>query len=475
MAQELRDRLGPLWDASQVILRSGTPLRLEHLRRADYAHAAAVLIPGADYSAAGVETVDARTIKQLLSVARTESAADHAGPLIVAEIFDERRLSVARASYGGELELLASDQIIGRLIAQNVRHPGLSYVYDELLVRETGNEIYVREFPELSGRSVRSLVGVFREAVLMGVARPSAGDYQVLLNPAAELVLEEHDRLVMLCANYDAMRAQQPCAAEPVTGSQALPYAGDAAVHRRLLVLGWNHRVPSLLAELAGNPHERFAVSICSQVPVAEREQRLAQNPLPAESMSVRHLESDHTVPVELDRIAPDTFDCAVIMASERMESGEDADARSILTQLLLAARGGGAAGRPHIIMEMIDAANTELLDPRAAEVILTPVSLSHMLAQVALRRELSAVYDHLFGSGGSDILFRPSTYYGLDGRAVSFDEIQQVLSERGETALGVRWAVAADAGGGVELNPQRGRSNQLSSRDDIVVLTPHV
>ena len=68
LVQELRERLGDLWNSRQITLRSGTPLRIEHLRRVDYTHAAAILIPGEDFAEGGTEAVDARTTKTLLSM-----------------------------------------------------------------------------------------------------------------------------------------------------------------------------------------------------------------------------------------------------------------------------------------------------------------------------------------------------------------------------------------------------------------------
>ena len=45
----------------------------------------------------------------------------------------------------------------------------------------------------------------------------------------------------------------------------------------------------------------------------------------------------------------------------------------------------------------------------------------SHVLAQVALRRELNVVYEELFAAGGAEISFRRVSDYGIAGQNMSF------------------------------------------------------
>ena len=47
--QELRDRMGEHFREQQIILRQGEAIHLDHLRRADFAHAAAIVLPAEPY------------------------------------------------------------------------------------------------------------------------------------------------------------------------------------------------------------------------------------------------------------------------------------------------------------------------------------------------------------------------------------------------------------------------------------------
>ena len=94
------------------------------------------------------------------------------------------------------------------------------------------------------------------------------------------------------------------------------------------------------------------------------------------------------------------------------------------------------------------------------------------MLAQVALRPELRAVFDELFGPGGAEIAFVPATEYGGEGEVVSFPALQRQAAQRGHIVLGVRRAQrAGETGHTVRLNPSKDRNLALEPDDDLVVL----
>jgi len=122
--------------------------------------------------------------------------------------------------------------------------------------------------------------------------------------------------------------------------------------------------------------------------------------------------------------------------------------------------------------VEFMDPENANLLPPGLAEALVTPQILSHLLAQVALRRELRAVFEGLFGSGGAEIPFRSAASYGLVGQHMSSVEIHQTSLLHGDIAIGVRLASAASRNGGVALNPPRACRWEFGERDEVVVVS---
>ena len=122
MRNELKTRVGPAWNSSQVTLRSGSALRSDHLSRVDFLHASAVILPAGDFAKVGPDAVDTHTIKALLSMSNHPDVNDPEQlPLAVAEVLDARKVPIAEAAYAGPLEVIASDAVVSRLLAQNIR------------------------------------------------------------------------------------------------------------------------------------------------------------------------------------------------------------------------------------------------------------------------------------------------------------------------------------------------------------------
>lgn len=483
LIQELRERLGDRWDGRRIIVRSGTPLRLEHLRRVDFLRAGVIVLPGADFgkrapSAADhdggeVTVADTVAVKTLLSIAShaTGRSADPA-PRIVAEIMDARKSAVVEGTYPGPVEVVPSDRIVSRLIVQTIRHPGLSYVITELLTHSRGNAIHIREHPSLAGTPASELGAHFGRAVVLGLIRREGRASVALLNPPPATRVEADDRIILLARHYPDTEIVEGGPPHPATMEADLvrptPVPGRP---RRVLVLGWSHRVPALVGELEALAVEHFEVDVVSSLSVVERERRLEQyGPAPSRVV-VRHVEGDYTTPARLAAAAPASYDNILLLGSHWVETREESDARTILGYLLLRTM-LPAEGGPEVLVELMDPANLALFRERPGEVLITPQIVSHMLAQVALRPDLGGVFDDLFGPEGAEILFQRAGRYGLAGREIGFESIQSASAARREIALGLRFARERDGPtGGIRLNPSRTARWSLEPDDEVIVL----
>ncbi len=468
--RELRERLGSLWDERQIVLRSGTPLRLEHLHRVDFLNAAAILLPAADFNDKDAGT-DTQVIKTLLSMTNTPTAREgYPLPPVVAEVFDAQKIQIARGAYGGSVEILASDSIISRLIAQNVRHRGLSHVYGELMTHGRGNELYVRECPPFVGRPVHALHEAFPKATLLGVVRRHGESFSPFLNPPAGFMVEDGDRFVLLARGYDEASPASDFAPSDLEPEETASHAEGTRQERRVLLLGWSHRAPALLREFDSYHGEDFRVDILSLVPTAERERSMERYGVRPARIALSHIEGDYNAPADLRRAEPAAYDNVVLLGSDWLESGEESDARTILGHLLLREI-LPAEGGPEILLELLDSENLSLFRRRPSEVLISLLILSHMLAQVALRPELRAVFDDLFGPGGAEISFAPSARYGLVGDALPFRDVQRRVARYGEIALGIRLASPKGTANEVRLNPPKEQVVTLGAQDELVIL----
>ncbi len=487
LMQEVKDGLGEHWDGRQIILRSGSSLSLDDLKRVDFSHAAAIVVPAADTTAGSAMDADTHTVKTLLTLSKAlEEELTEELPLVVAELQDPRYAKTLRAVYGGPMEIVAGDEIVARLMVQTVRYPGLSHVYAEFLSDLRGSQIYVREEPELTGLSAQQLTYAYPEAVVLGFVRPEGEGFRALLNPPDDLRLEPGDRIAVLGSRYKDAVPPEANAAPIDVPKKPTPEAKMPA-KRRVLVLGWNRRVMLMLSEFASYPNENFAIDIVSEVSATKRQKRLAaEGPLP-EQLEIRQLEFDYTVAAYLDDIDLASYDNIVMLASERLKAGAQSDARTILGYLLLHELMKAGAQAPPVLVELTDVDNISLFENWRGEIIVSPVIVSHMLTRVILRRELRAVFDELFGSSGCEIEFRRVVDYGMASASAkspgegstevdyTFADLQRAADARGQIAIGIRRAgKERTPNGGVELTPGRDQPLRLDEHDDLIVITTH-
>ena len=229
--------------AREVILRSGFAIQPEALHRVACLDAAAVILPSQGHDAASLVTSDVETVKALLSIAAQARHFHTPLPFVVAEIQDMRKLPVISRAYPGAVEVVAGDATISRLMVQNVLHPGLSEVYNELLTSGAGNEIFVRGGETAEGLTLGELARQRPHAIVLGLLRPTAGGWDVKMPAPADAVIGQQDRLVMLARDYD--HTGPDAKAEPLVAIAREvapePVNHQTGLHRVLIQIGRAH------------------------------------------------------------------------------------------------------------------------------------------------------------------------------------------------------------------------------------------
>jgi hypothetical protein len=461
VSRELRERLGEFWNDRLVLLRSGTPLRLDHLERVAFRDAAVIILPGPGFAGLDPEYADAETVKTLASVSLIASASGSKAPLAIAEISDARRVAVARRAYGGECEIIAADDIVCRIITQSVRCRGMGALFSELLTLGRGNAIYVRQLPDQADSRFGELCGTFSRAVLLGYLRPGATG--PTLAPEADALVTAEDLLVFVARSFDDC-VERRSGGPPIFGRQAGAPSPRAEATRRILMLGWSRKVPELLQEFARYGRDAFAVDVVSATPLVERERALARQGFEPGSLAVNQIEARFSVPGVVESLEPARYDNIVLLASERLEDEGRADAITVFVHRTL---DGILAQdhRPEILVELLEDANGFLFTNSRDDVVVSPLLVSYLLSQVALRRELGAVFTELSRSGGAQIVPRRAEDYAP--ASTTFAELERHAAERGEVALGIR----SGTDGRLELNPERDSPRSLSPGDELMVL----
>jgi hypothetical protein len=484
--QELKDhpRIGKR--ADEIILRSGEAIDREHLQRVDSRHASAIIIPSPSMPDRELITPDVETIKTLLSLNSEMDSHDEAEkkPYVVAEIQDENKVKAARRAYSGPLEIIPSDAILSRLIAQNLHHKGLSAVFNELLSHSQNNNLYIIDLPEAGGKTVSELRHTFPKAIVMGLLREEEGDGERVvenellpyLNPDSNMVFTKNDKLVLLAKKLEDVEVEPesilPLSAGSKQGNlKKRPRTGNYMGSSKILVLGWNHHIPALIKELGTYSHETFQLTLASLRPMDNRSKEIDYILKNSTNVDIRHEIIDYIRESEMRSINPENYDHILMVSSDKIAIGEEADARTIVGYTLLEEILKSADKRPQIVMELVDPGNEMLIRNFRSESIISPMILSNLLATIAMRRELHVVYNELFTVNGAEIIFRNLDEYDLGPGRMTFVDLENHVAEYRDTALGV----FHDAGNGnadVQLNPPRGKMLNLQSGDRLVVLS---
>lgn len=468
---ELRNILGPLWDARRITFRSGTALRMEHLERVDYQNASAIILPGADFAYGGANQSDMRIVKTLLTIANQfDCDSEKTLPLLVTELFDFNKTAMLQKSYQGILEILATDVFITRCMAQTVRHPGLSLLIHQILTHRRGNSIHIRKIKSVTGNCCGDLAGSCPRAILLGVVHFEEDKFQPLLSPPKGLVVQPDDRLVFLARRYEDCIIHEDFHSKPPPSAsqiQTQPVSHERAPDaRRILILGWNYKVAALMKELDDYLHENFEVGTLSLKPIPDREAELNQRGIDQQRMRMSHFEGDYTLLSDLEAIEPDTYHNVIVFGGDWLETQEESDARTIVGHMVLKNIIDKSTRKPKILVDLMDADNARLFHDINTEVLVTPMMASHVLAQVSLRRELNAVYSELFGAGGAEIFFRRIANYDIADTEITFTTLMGIMTDDRETALGVRLKR-----GEVKLNPEKNTVFKVAELDSLIVL----
>lgn len=453
--EELRQHLGSNWNDRQVLLRSGSPLKLEHLERVSFEDAAAIILPGEDFSNRSPGVADADSLKSLALIAR-HTRGDQQKPLAVVALYDENRSEVARYAYRGETEILATDHVISRLIAQSVRFTGVSAVFSELLSIKGGNAIFLRRLG-VAGNTFGNLGRQCPKAVPVGLIPSSAG--KPMLNPRADTVLGEDDLIIFVARSFADCAARAPVRGELV-GTHPANWEQPSRP-QRLLILGWNREVPAILREFTA---DGMTIDVVGLTPVEERMAALSscQNLL---LDRVQQIEKNFLDPRKLAELKPQEYDQIILLSRARMGDEVHADAATITAYLSLQHIFSGYERQPKLFVEILEEGNRTLFDS-ADDVLVTPLAISHMLSQIALRRELAAIFTELTRTGGPKIVLR-SLQAADFPETTDFGALSDMAGQHEEVAIGV-----LTAAGEVRLNPDRNEPLTVQNGDQLVMLT---
>ncbi|XP_075662403.1 ion channel CASTOR-like isoform X3 [Castanea sativa] len=314
---------------TSVICRSGSPLILADLKKVSVSKARAIIVLAEDGNA---DQSDARALRTVLSLTGVkEGLRGH----IVVELSDLDNEVLVKLVGGDLVQTVVAHDVIGRLMIQCARQPGLAQIWEDILGFENC-EFYIKRWPQLDGMQYEDVLISFPDAIPCGVKVASYGG-KIVLNPEDSYVLQEGDEVLVIAEDDDTYSP----AALPTVWRGSLPK--DFFVPKsteKILLCGWRRDMEDMIMVLDAFLAPGSELWMFNDVLEKEREKKLTDGGLDINrlvNISLVHREGNAVIRRHLESLPLQSFDSILILADESMEdSAIQADSRSLATLLLI-------------------------------------------------------------------------------------------------------------------------------------------
>jgi voltage-gated potassium channel Kch len=460
MEEEIRARVSNTGH-TRIVCRTGSPIDLADLALVNPQDARAIIILSPEDDNPDIHVV--KTILALTSSSRDATQSYH----IVAAIRDEKNVEVARLAGGNNIELVLSGNLIARIAAQTCRQSGLSVVYTELLDFD-GDEIYFHHEPQLVGKTFGEALLAYADSAVIGVFHE---DGRIQLNPPMETTLALSDQMIVIAQDDNTIHLT--AVTGHVIDEQAIRAATSVdSTPERTLILGWNDRAPTIIAELDNYVRPGSIVTVVAEI---EGWQSANAHLLTCQNQTVTYQLGDTNDRVTLDALQVQTYDYIIVLSYSDTMDVQKADACTLVTLLHLRQISDTYGNPFSIVSEMLDTRNRQLAEAaQPDDFIISDRLISLMLAQVAENKRLTAVFQDLFDPEGSEIYLKPASDFVQLGTSVNFYTVTEAARRQGAVAIGYRLNIEAHnpiTAYGVKINPDKSQIINFTAEDQIVVL----
>lgn len=391
------------------------------------------------------------SVTQTVLALAAELGSLHGLPVVV-EVADPTTAHRLVEACGPAMHPIVTAGAIARTGAFALRHRGLSKVVNELTDFH-GCDLHVANRPELRGVRFDEVVGRYRNARPLGIARRD-GSFE--LNPPAESTFDDGDRLVVI--TNDLERIEETASPVHLRSGGGQTELGAAAVEEHVLVVGWNQLGPDLLSGWS------TAASSASTVEVAFDPRTIEPTDVvvPPLRVDVRVSPVEETSSLVLDP----ALTTIVVLGYTSIER-HAADARTMLDVMHLRRRYAPADRTPRLVVQMLDDDHADLAALTGPDdFLISPALGSQFIAQLIEQPERRAVLLALYGGGEASIRMVGCERLGLVG-TYTMDEIVAAAYAAGVLAIG--WRHTAD--GSVVLNADGDTSVTLTGDDEVIVV----
>jgi len=350
MEEQINERAHFDFLGTCVICRSGSPIIANDLEKVAAQSARSIIALTEDD--VDPDVADTMAVRIVLSLKSLGEIAGHA----VIEMSDIDNRELVHLVGGKKVETVVAHDLIGRLMIQCARQPGLALVLNDLLGFQ-GSEFYIKAWPELTGMTFGEICYAFEDAIVVGIIRKGAPEDDdeeesidlatSIINPSDDLVLLPTDEILVIAEDDDTY---QPLAKKRIRRlkknaelNSFLPNWKEApAIAENLLFVGWRRDIEDMICELDENVGENSTLTLFSSVPIDKRKEMMRENGLEEDmlkNLTLVHVQGNPVLRRDLERLCEYSpmFDSALILSDASGEPNmTTSDSQSLATILLL-------------------------------------------------------------------------------------------------------------------------------------------
>jgi Trk K+ transport system NAD-binding subunit len=474
---------------SQVIFRCGDPLMEKTLRQVSASSARSIIALSPD--GLDPDEADSRMIRQVLALKALQNLQCH----VVVEMQDIDNKHLVSLVEPNISEVVVAHDVIGRLMIQCSRSPGLANVIEELIGFQ-GSEFYFSEWPELAGKTFFEVTRRFDDAIPAGVKTASGN---ILVNPKNEYLLKAGDKLLFLAEDNNSYtlndRSFPKYKKKSCNGPKSVPQV------EKLLFCGWRRDMADMIKQLDDYVHKGSELWLLNVVPTSERKvlflDKGNKDDLTTNNLTIKHVVGNPIVRRDLLKLEAsddsgltgevaylDGFDSLLILAD--VENGADmqsSDSRS-LSSLLLIQDVQQKLHKQHRkqkktvkqlsppISEILDTRTRSLLSvANCTSYVMSNQIISSLIAQVAEERDLNYVLSQLLCAEGSEIYLRQISHY-LNLKTESHESFWNIaLRARDMRQVALGYKLGDADGEKVILNPPNKAEKRTWKHGDTIIV----
>jgi len=491
---------------TEVIFRSGNPLVQFDLMKVGVLSARSIIMLAADNISP--DESDSRMVRQVLSLKGMENLSGH----VVVEMQDVDNRELVNLVADDIAEVIVAHDIIGRLMIQCARQPGLAYILESLMGFE-GAEFYLENWPQLEGLEFGAITCRFDEAVPIGIKKSKDG--KVLLNPLSSVRIEEGDQIIVLAEDNDSYTVNDGTY-KVKKNVPSLPQRLPAKTEK-MLFCGWRRDMADMIMQLDAYVSPGSELWLFNTVPVEKRVELLKdkgnKDELKCKNLVIKNAVGNPIIRRDLmvikdirvdkdgnsyhsgDEITVDQFDSLLILADHADQTNiQTSDSRSLASLLIIQdIQSKLLEKRKKELMSQgkVDEAEalrardpiSEILDSRTRSLlsvvnckgyVMSNQIVSAVIAQVAECRDLNLILSELLSAEGTEIYLRTVEDY-IDvkkSEKFSFWDLAVRVRERREVLLGYKSVSETFPECKTHLNPSnKGQPRVWQRGDSLIVL----